>query len=113
MAEQKKQQGYWQRVKALASALGSDGCTGAPDLNYGPCCAEHDVIYRTGRDADGRQVGKLAGDARLAACMWRRSSTIAGKLLLTPAYWLAVSTLGWWAWWQNREARAAVAEGAG
>jgi len=88
--------GYWQRVRALARALRSDGCTGVVDL-YPDCCYEHDVHYRTHRDLGGAPITRAEADARFRRCIQARSPL--GRL--SPVafwWWLAVRLLAGPAW---------------
>lgn len=64
---------YWDRVKDAAKRLHGDGCSASPDLWFRICCDEHDVIYRTGKDADGKPVSRAGADWRLLRCIQRKS----------------------------------------
>lgn len=76
---------YWQRVRARAHALGSDGCTKVPDF-YVDCCYEHDVHVRTGLTLQGQALTKADADARFRQCIQQHSPL--GRL----------SPLSWWRW---------------
>jgi len=46
---------YWKKVKLVAKALKSDGCTGVADI-YLPACWEHDIHCRTGQTVFGKKI---------------------------------------------------------
>ena len=90
---------HWERVREMAAALHGDGCTASPDLFYRPCCDEHDIAYRSGRDVDGNALTRAQADARLRRCMMRAGKTpIVGRWLLPWFYWLGVRLAGRRAW---------------
>ena len=62
----------WDRVRARAKELNSDGCTGVKDF-YKDCCLLHDIYYRTGADLDGQPVTRREADALLRDCIRSRS----------------------------------------
>lgn len=92
---------YWERVRAKAKELKSDGCTAAPDLWFKDCCYEHDIAYRTGCDVAGTPVSRLKADWTLARCIQRKSPLAKVWLgVLSPLSWkyfLAVrlANYGW------------------
>lgn len=63
---------YWQRVRAEADVLASDGCTMATSAMR-DCCLEHDVAYRLHRTVTGEPLTREEADVRFRACMQRRS----------------------------------------
>ena len=91
---------YWDRVKALAWALKGDGCSGgAPDLNYRPCCDEHDIHYRTGMTVDGERITRKEADERFRKCMQERGLVpILGTHIVPFFYWAAVRLFGEDSW---------------
>ena len=52
---------YWRDIKARATELNSDGCSGVPDW-FGWTCLEHDVHYGTHCFLDGRKIDKETAD---------------------------------------------------
>lgn len=83
---------YWSRVRELASELGSDGCTlSVLGRLYEDCCLEHDIHYRTHRTLDGTPITRDEADARLLACMQRRS--FLGWW--TPVGWIRYVAVRW------------------
>lgn len=67
--------------------LQSDGCTGAPGLNFTSCCFEHDYYYTT------HAVSRREADKRLRQCIARKRWR-----LLPVLYWLGVRIFGRKAW---------------
>lgn len=63
---------------------GSDGCSGAPDLNVKKCCQRHDAEYRSG------VVSRADADRALRCCMRKK-----GWRMLAWLYWAVVRLLGW------------------
>lgn len=53
---------YRQRVRLVAKALGSDGCSGVPNF-YLDACLEHDAHYRLGKTLDGVPITRAQADA--------------------------------------------------
>ena len=92
--------GYWQRLalryRALSDKLRSDGCTMSPDLWFGECCEMHDVMYRTGRDMQGRFVSRTHADKLLRKCMQEQG------LFLPWIYWIAVRLFSKGVWEEYR-----------
>lgn len=82
------------RYQQAAAVLKGDGCTSAPDFFYRPCCDEHDVYYRTGRDVDGEPVTRAEADKRLRQCMAKAGKTIIGRRVMPWLYWGAVRVFG-------------------
>lgn len=62
-----------------------NGCTAAPDLNFGVCCNRHDYDYQN------MSKTRLQSDNDMFRCMWRKGPV--GKML-APIYWLAVRIFG-------------------
>src|SRR3990167_3710815 len=85
-------------LRATAAALKADGCSSSPDLFFKECCDEHDVYYRTGKDAEGRPVTRAQADARLRRCQHRfaRLRQKGVVPLIGPWFWrTAVPWLYW------------------
>jgi hypothetical protein len=81
-------------VNNLVAKIKGDGCTAAPDFHYRHCCDEHDIAYVMGTDENYKVISKWEADKRLFLCMYRKSKTPIGKFIISPLYWLAVSTFG-------------------
>lgn len=63
----------WDRIRQLAKAMDSDGCTLVTQA-YQDCCYLHDLCYRTGRDPDtGEPVTYEQADALLRDCIRAKS----------------------------------------
>lgn len=76
---------YWDRVRARARELGSDGCTAVPDF-YLDSCLEHDIHYRTHAWLDGSPITRSQADQRFREVIQSRS-------------WFGVaSPMSWWRW---------------
>lgn len=52
---------YWSTVRAKATALKSDGCTGVADYLVWTCL-EHDCHYRAHKMLDGTDIDKATAD---------------------------------------------------
>ena len=89
---------YVLRIEALCAALNCDGCTGVPDF-YLNGCLEHDIAYRTGRDALGNIITRAEADDRLR--WYIQDHSVFG--------WL--SPMAWWRWWAVREFAAKAWKG--
>lgn len=76
---------YAGLVVTIAFALNTDGCSGVPDF-YVLGCYEHDISYRTGRDAFGNPITREEADLRLRWFIQMKS----------PAR--AASPMSWWRW---------------
>lgn len=76
---------HWERVRSIAAALGSDGCSGVPDFHL-DACLEHDIHYRTGKTIYGTPLTRAQADARFRRCIQQRS--IFGRF----------SPMAWWRW---------------
>lgn len=94
-----KNRDYWQRVRARAAALGSDGCTKVPDL-YVDCCYEHDVHVRTGLTLHGQAMTKADADARFRQCLQQHSPLG----VLSPLSWWRWAGVRVYGWLQQRRA---------
>ncbi len=90
-------------MKALALTMlgkrmnmSNDGCSNAPDLNFGECCKEHDYYYRNEEFVTG--VSRAEADKRLRKCIqchW--------KLPILPwVFWSMTRCFGWIPWNKNR-----------
>jgi hypothetical protein len=71
----------YEIVKAgFAKGVKYDGCTAAPDLDFGAdCCAEHDYHYQLG------DISRAEADKRLFQCLRKK-----GYLVLPVLYWIGV-----------------------
>lgn len=87
-----------EHLRILAQLVKADGCSSAPDFWFTECCNEHDVYYRTGRDADGFRITRLDADKQLFRCMKKTAHTFVGRWFLSPLYWCAVRLFGRRAW---------------
>lgn len=83
---------YWAKVKILATELGSDCCTGVPDIDPN-ACYEHDIAYRTHCNALGDPITRDWADALLY-----QRHVQAGIPTIGIIYWAGVRTLGRQAW---------------
>lgn len=108
-------------LRALAGAVKADGCSSSPDLFFKECCDEHDVYYRTGKDAEGRPISRQEADRRLRKCQQRfaRLKRKGVVPVLGPFFWQQVvpwvywgAVRGWnvsWnprsAWYEHKKAR--------
>lgn len=93
---------YWDRVRTVANALATDGCTAVPDFSVRPCCERHDIHYATGKDLDGRQISKWRADWKFYQCMRATGGTFAERALVSTGYWIGVTVLGWPFWLRSR-----------
>lgn len=92
----KLQGNYLERVRAIAKALESDGCSCVPDF-YLDACLEHDIHYRTHKTVYGDPITKEQADQLLKKRI--QESSFLGRL--SPmAQWryAAVSWFGDHAW---------------
>ena len=80
---------FWETVRRLALAAGSNGCTGVPDF-YAYNCWLHDLHYRFGHDLSGRPLSRDDADRRLRLGIQARS--LFGIL----------SPMSWWRWFGVR-----------
>lgn len=76
---------YADEVKAKALELGSDGCTGVPDI-YLHCCYEHDIHCKTHHTLRGVPISSAEAARRFRRCIHAHSSF----------RWL--NPLSWWRW---------------
>jgi hypothetical protein len=84
--------GYWAKVHVLASQLGSDGCTGVPDI-YRDACYEHDIHYKTGKTIYGVALTRRDADAIFRERLQEMS--FLGVFSPTAwTYWLGVRAMG-------------------
>lgn len=63
---------FWERVRARATALGSDGCTAVNEWNR-DCCLLHDVMRRTGMDMNGHAVNEQEQNVIFWECNRQRA----------------------------------------
>ena len=69
-----------------------DGCTNAPDFDFGEtCCAEHDFHYCQ------HDIPRAQADRLLRECI-----SEGGKPVIGVIYWLAVRTFGGFFWRRKR-----------
>jgi hypothetical protein len=87
---------YWDRVRAEATRLGSDGCSGVPDF-FRDACLEHDIHYRTHRNLDGREITKREAD-RLFRQRMQDMSVFGAYSPMSWWRWLAVTLAGGSSW---------------
>ena len=86
----------YEEVRKRAKELNSDGCSGVADF-YIDCCYLHDILYRTGKDIDGKPVTRAEADAALRKCIQERSRF--GRLNLMSWWrWIGLRLLGGHAW---------------
>jgi hypothetical protein len=87
-----KDEAYWERVRAKAKELNSDGCTGVIDC-YVDCCSEHDIAYETGCNVDGIPQTRAFTDAEFRKCIQSQSRF---KMCSPMSYvrWLGVRLFG-------------------
>ena len=84
------------KVRRIARALRSDGCTGVPDFTITDCCYEHDIYYRTHRRVGSeKSISRWRADWRLMRCIQRRG-TWPEAIFVAPAYWIGVRLFAWW-----------------
>ncbi len=88
------------------------GCTGFPEGNWGKtCCVQHDLDYEAG----GSFWDKVKADWKLMLCVASKEPLILRiidpvveliakilKGIMAFLMFLAVSTVGLWAWYQHR-----------
>lgn len=86
----------WEIVKhGLAKGVKYDGCTGAPDFDFGEdCCGEHDAHYQIG------DVSRAEADKRLYNCLREK-----GYFFLPLVYWffVRIGAKGVWNRYRNEE----------
>lgn len=99
---------YWERVRAEAARLGTDGCSSITQV-FQDCCFEHDIGYRTGADVDGNPLNRGQVDAAFRRCMQSHSKV--GKASpIAAVRWVAVRAFGWRGWRKSREAEKRKAD---
>ena len=74
---------YWERVRARAKEIGTDGCTIVADI-YLDSCLEHDVHWRTGLTIDGAPITAQQANRRFRKVIQSRSK--AGRF--SPVSWV-------------------------
>jgi len=77
---------YRTLVDHIASALGTDHCTGVPDF-YSDACDEHDVHSRTHRTIDGDWLTK------------RQAAMIFKERIQTMSWFGRFSPMAQWRYW--------------
>ena len=87
-----------EQVKAVGHSLkrvfSSDGCSSAPDFDFGAtCCLAHDRDY-----FEGTKTRRVA-DRDMRRCIAEK-----GYIVLPWVYWLGVRVGGWYAWAKHRRA---------
>lgn len=80
---------YWSEVRAKATVLKSDGCSGVPDWLVWTCW-EHDIHTRTHKMVDGTEI-----DFETAAYVFRRRIQQGSPL---PPWMNFLSPSSWWRW---------------
>ena len=95
---------YWDRVRAKAKELKTDGCSSWSQVYIG-ACLEHDIHHRTRRRLySAKPIGRLEADWLMLLATMARSPFRA----LTPIGWLRFVVLrccGWHAWKKNARRR--------
>ena len=81
----KKDEAYWEQVRAVADEIESDGCSKVPDF-YGIACAEHDIHYRLHHRLDGSPITKAEADWEFRQAIQSHSKL--GRF----------SPMSWWRW---------------
>lgn len=91
---------YHDELEALATSIGSDGCTHALQVRV-ECCWEHDWAYVTGTTPRGEPLTKAQADQRFRDCLCAHSPL---RWLSPWAWvrWLAVSRFGHGNWTKPR-----------
>jgi hypothetical protein len=74
---------YWDRVRAVAEGLHSDGCTLVADW-YLDACYEHDIHWRTGQTLAGAKITTAEANTRFRRVIQSRSKL--GRL--NPVSWV-------------------------
>lgn len=83
------------KARAAWNIIKGDGCTGAPDMTFGPCCLRHDRHYTTHHHASGRPITRAQADALFLACLRKNPPPIPIIGALFPwLYWSAVRVFG-------------------
>lgn len=63
----------WERIRAMAKEMRSDGCTVVSEC-FQDCCLLHDLLWHTGLDPDtGEPVDYEAANVLFRQCMQSRS----------------------------------------
>lgn len=91
---------YWERVRARAKALGSDGCTAVSEWNR-DCCLLHDVMVRTEQDMDGNHVTNDEANVLFWEC--NRQRAFLRLSFLDPRSLGRFVGVGIGAWWARRK----------
>ena len=90
--------GYWERVRARARQLHTDGCSGVPDFPWAEiACHEHDIHYRTHMTLWGDPITKRHADWRFAR-MIMRAAPLGVCSPTAWLYYLGVVLFGGRAW---------------
>ena len=87
----------WAMIKARATVLGSDGCSGPTLPLYVQCCYQHDIAYHTHCDEFGDPITRKEADARFRACI-QHFSPLGNDSPMAQWRYYAVRLFGWWAW---------------
>lgn len=88
---------YAQAVRARATALHSDGCSGPTLAVYVDACYEHDVHYRDHATVTGLAISRAEADAVLR----ERIQELSPFGVISPMAWwrwAGVRLGGWWAY---------------
>lgn len=98
---------YWDRVRAMARWLKTDGCSSFSQI-FMAACLEHDVRYRTRCSMESWITGELEPITRLRSD-WRMllaSMSCSPVRVLTPVGWarfVVLRVAGWKAWRNNMD----------
>ncbi len=85
----------WERIRRIAKALNSDGCTMVSQYCQ-DCCYLHDIHWKTGRDPDtGQPVSYAEANAIFRDCVREKSRLKRCSPVALIRYW-GVSLFGRW-----------------
>lgn len=100
---------YWDWIRAEATRINSDGCTGVSEWHH-ICCLEHDLACHFGRDPrsafdkmlkgsdnpwlDAEHQTRRQSDLTFARCNYQRSES-AGAFFRTTVRYLGVRFGAW------------------
>jgi hypothetical protein len=93
---------YWARVRARATALGSDGCILVSDW-YLDCCLRHDDMVRTGLYMNDHAITRRVADYLFWECNRQRA-----QLRLSwysPRSFIRYLGVGIGSWWAQRRTK--------
>lgn len=85
----------WDRIRRIAKALNSDGCTAVSEYAQ-DCCFLHDIMWKTGIDPDtGKEVSYQEANRIFRDCICGRSRLKSRSPIALIRYW-GVSLFGRW-----------------